>query len=85
MSSIYLLEEFQRAGIGGRLFRAVAEELMKRGYRSLSICVLAANSSRKFYERLGGRVIRESVAKIDGAEYPDAFHGWDDISLILTA
>jgi GNAT superfamily N-acetyltransferase len=83
ISAIYLLREYQRLGIGRRLFLVAAEELSARGFRGLLVRVLAANPSYRFYEALGGLKLDEGKAHIGGVAYPDVAYGWNDIGVIL--
>jgi GNAT superfamily N-acetyltransferase len=46
---------YQGQGVGRRLVAGVAEQLKREGCRSLMPWVLAANPTRAFYERMGGR------------------------------
>lgn len=82
ISAIYLLQEYQRLGIGRRLFSVTAQELAARGFRSLLVRVLTANSSYRFYEALGGMKLGEGEAHINGVAYPDVAYGWKDIRTI---
>lgn len=53
--AIYLLEEYQRMGIGHRLVSAVAQRLLVDGLSSMLLWVLEDNHpARRFYESLGG-------------------------------
>jgi GNAT superfamily N-acetyltransferase len=83
ISAIYLLKEYQRLGIGRRLFLVAAQELAVRGVRSLLVRVLAANPSYRFYETLGGIKLGEGEAHIGDAAYPDVAYGWKDIRMIV--
>lgn len=80
---IYLLKECQRLGIGARLVRAVAAALSADGLRSLLVWVLADNPSRRFYEALGGRFVRQQTINIGGQELAEVAYGWDDIRSLL--
>lgn len=82
ISAIYLLKEYQRLSIGRRLFSVAAQELAARGFRSLLVRVLTANSSCRFYEALGGMKLDEGEAHICGAAYSDVAYGWKDIQSI---
>ena len=53
--ALYLLQSYQRQGIGRELTRTVAHHLAKQGHSSMLAWVLAQNPSRKFYEALGGQ------------------------------
>lgn len=58
--AIYLLEEAQRRGHGRALVEASAAALALRGMSSMVVWVLRDNAgARRFYERLGGRYLRE--------------------------
>jgi ribosomal protein S18 acetylase RimI-like enzyme len=52
--AIYLLEEYQRQGIGRMLFSACSARLKKLGYRRMILYSMAGNSHRWFYASLGG-------------------------------
>ena len=54
MYAIYVLQAYQRDGVGHMLARAVAEQLQHDGYTSMLVWVLAGNKYSRFYERMGG-------------------------------
>jgi len=54
--ALHVRRSHQRRGIGRRLVAAIAAQLQRRGCTSLMLWVLGENSSRLFYERLGGSV-----------------------------
>lgn len=81
--AVYILQEYQGHGVGRRLLRAVAEDLAKRGYNALLVWVLADNSSRAFYERLGGQFVREKPITIGGAALSEVAYGWPEIHTLL--
>lgn len=74
--AIYLLPEFQRRGIGRRLFRLGAEFLKSRGRGSLYLLALEASPYRSFYERLGGRVVGRTSVEIGGVPFDELIYGW---------
>src|SRR3954470_22930775 len=55
--AFYIRQAWQHRGIGGRLFRAIAAEFLASGSQALLVWVLADNSNRGFYQRLGGHEI----------------------------
>jgi GNAT superfamily N-acetyltransferase len=79
VSAIYLLEAFQRRGIGRHLFERAIEELVGRGFTTMLVRVLVANTACAFYEKLGGNRLYDSEAHIAGVGYPDRAYGWKDI------
>jgi len=82
LSAIYLVKDAQGIGLGRRLVRRLADSLIERGYRSMMVRVLAANSACRFYEALGGRLLSEGVHMMDEQTYPERCYGWGDITRI---
>jgi GNAT superfamily N-acetyltransferase len=76
--AIYLLAPYQGQGIGRRLAITIVNRLMEEGMTALLIWVLAANPSRKFYERLGGRPVHEKPITIGGVSLTEIAYGWRD-------
>jgi len=81
--AIYLLDAHQRCGIGRRLTAALARRLLRSGYDSMLIWVLAANKACDFYAALGGVKVAEKPADITGAELTEIAYGWKDIRRLL--
>lgn len=78
--AIYLLESVKRQGIGEKLFRALTEKLSSADYSSIMLWVLAENyPGRRFYEKMGGRVITEQMIVIGGRELLEVAYGWDQL------
>lgn len=81
--AIYLLPERQGQGIGRALVIDVAQELSRRGLSSLLIWVLAENPARKFYEALGGQVVREKEIEIGGKGLIEVAYGWKSLAPLI--
>src|ERR671915_1826075 len=77
--TVYLLEQYQRKGTGRQLISWVAKRLLQEGIESMLVWVLAENSSRRFYETLGARLLREKNITIGGVEVVEVAYGWQDI------
>ncbi|MGI8317067.1 N-acetyltransferase family protein [Halobacillus mangrovi] len=77
--AIYLLENFQKSGLGKLLLSYLAPEMEDRGYTSLLVWVLEANHSKNFYKRLGGEEIAEDKMEISGIHYRLLAFGWSSI------
>ena len=77
--TIYVLPDYQGTGLGGRLLRALFDELVAAGHRSAVIWVLEANPSRFFYEAMGGRRVAERAERLWGVTLPQAAYGWDTL------
>ena len=78
--AIYLLEPYQRQGIGRRLVAAVAEHLLDQGIDSLLVWVLADNPACRFYASLGGQQFDRKTITIGGTDLIELAYGWSDIS-----
>jgi len=79
LPAIYILEEYQRRGIGRRLVQAVAQRLVEMGMCSMVVGVLRENASRSFYEHLGGRFTGSRTIVIGGRECEEVCYGWDNV------
>ena len=69
VDALYVLAAWHGRGIGRALMGALAQRLRARGFRSLALHVVAGNSGRRFYERLGARFIAAEPydGGVDGA------------------
>ena len=80
---IYILPDFQRLGIGRRLFNAAVKKLISLGFTSLILWVLAQNEpSRNFYRNLGGKEVGELDYLRWDKTYQLVAYGWDDLTRI---
>ena len=84
LNAIYVLEAFQRKGIGRQLTQAIARRLVQDGFHSMLVWVLADNRSKKFYSALGGRLLYEREIDIGGVKLVEEAYGWPDIQQLLT-
>lgn len=82
--AIYILEKYQRKGVGKLLLRKVIELLQEKGQNTLIVWVLKDNQSYKFYEYLGGKKIVEDYIEIGGRVLKKVGYGWSDIGNILS-
>lgn len=85
LGGIYLLKEYQRQGTGRKLVDIFVQSLIDEGVESMSLCVLADNSSKFFYEKLGGQKVSETKTVIGGKELAHLIYGWKNIRKILKA
>ena len=77
---IYLLAEYQRQGLGRRLFSASVRRLLRGGFNSLLVWVLKDNlGACRFYESIGGRQVGYKTITIGGADLVEVSYGWKDI------
>ncbi|EQD27045.1 GCN5-related N-acetyltransferase domain protein, partial [mine drainage metagenome] len=73
--SLYLLPEHQRRGIGRELVRRLVLALLDAGFERVLVRVLAANPSRRFYERLGAYPIGTTRVEVGGALLEESLYG----------
>ena len=77
---LYVLPEYQGQGIGRRLVAACAQHLLHQlGVETLLVWVVAENPYRRFYESLGGRLVREKAVEVGGKTVLDVGYGWEEI------
>lgn len=82
LTSLYLLRAWQNQGLGRALFTAVAEGLGDLGAKGLTLEVLAANPSRGFYERMGGRAGQTRMESIGGSDIEEVEYIWDHLPIV---
>jgi GNAT superfamily N-acetyltransferase len=84
--ALYVLASHQRRGVGRALVRAAAGRLASGGMGSVLLWVLQANGpARRFYEALGGWVVREQPIEIGGVTFTEVAYGWPDLQVLLKA
>jgi len=82
--AIYLLESAKRHGHGRELVRATVEGLRSMGIDDMIIWALTDNTAaRKFYERLGGVVIRTQPIVLGPVTKEEVAYGWRRLSDVL--
>ncbi|WP_293152430.1 MULTISPECIES: GNAT family N-acetyltransferase [unclassified Microcoleus] len=81
--AIYILEEYQRQGIGQQLVRSVAKKLAELSLNSMLAWVLGDNSACRFYEFLGGKKVEEQQTSRAGVLVKEIAYGWTDIAVLL--
>lgn len=80
--AIYLSAEKQGMGAGRELLSQLAKELDSGNYKSLTVWILAENSSRGFYEHLGGTLIARDEVEIGGELLPEVAYGWPSLDAL---
>jgi ribosomal protein S18 acetylase RimI-like enzyme len=75
---LYLAPEFQGLGFGRRMFQAARADLAEHGLDTLLVWALSDNErALRFYERMGGRVVRLAKERF-GSELRDRVaYGFD--------
>lgn len=77
--TIYILDNYQRQGLGRRLFFQVVKGLLALQLNSMLIWVLADNPACRFYEALGGTLTETGNYEIKGVILPQIGYGWSDL------
>ena len=77
---LYVLPQYQRQGIGHALVAACVQHLVQQlAAETLLIWTIAESPYRRFYESLGGKVVRETIKEIGGKMIPEVGYGWEEI------
>jgi len=85
--AIYVLPSHQGHGHGSALMRRSARELLARGWRGMLVWVLRENRpSRLFYERMGGRHLRDRDTDREtmGVTITESGYAWDDLGSLVS-
>ncbi len=77
------LKEYQGQGIGTALIKPVIDEIKGMGLNTMLVLVLKDNTSRHFYEALGGQNIDRVEVEIGGKILSELVYGWKDIRTIF--
>jgi GNAT superfamily N-acetyltransferase len=80
LRSIYVRNSHQGRGVGTSLVRDAVRFLRREGRTSMIVWVIEGNPYRRFYERLGGVLVRRRVglSRIAAGPVPEVSYGWRD-------
>ena len=82
--AIYVLENYQRKGIGTQLVQKVVKNLLEHTISSMLVWTLKRSKYCAFYEKLGGKLLNEKYKEIGGDKYKIVSYGWENIKEITT-
>ena len=83
LDALYVLAGMQRHQIGSRLLRHVVRWLSERGHASLRLWVLRDNPYRRFYDGIGGELLRdERQDEFGGASVVSVGYGWRNLEAL---
>lgn len=74
--AIYILEEFQRQGVGKELLKPVLDDLRAGDMSSMLVWVLEHNPAEEFYKALGGTYVDKMDINMAGKTYQEFAYGW---------
>jgi ribosomal protein S18 acetylase RimI-like enzyme len=80
--AIYILQEYQRKGIGKELINAIIGDFKQQGLNSMLVWVLSNNPSRIFYESLKPKKLDMKAIQIGEETHQEVAFGWKDLSLL---
>lgn len=84
LESFHVLPCARGAGIGGRLLRELAVELVERSEVTLAVAVVEQNvQTRRLYERLGAAWTSSAPAPWAPHDVREALYRWDDLAPLL--
>lgn len=86
IQALYVTASYYRQGIGRRLLAATARGWLATGGQTLALGVLADNvRARRFYEALGGRLVKTGTYDWDGHQLDDAIYVFENLKQLATA
>ena len=78
LTCLYIKPELKRCGIGTKLFEHVLNELKIAGKKKMVLwCFSYIEPSKKFYTKMGGKIIAERYKQIDGTKYKESCFMYD--------
>lgn len=80
--AIYILENYQRKGIGKKLINYAINDLISKDYKNLLIWGLKDNPCAKFYEKIGGKIMYTREISIFDDKLLENGYYFDNIKLI---
>ena len=80
--TLYVLKNFQRQDIGGKLVSALAMQLNQAGIYSMLVRVLKLNPYRRFYKKINGIYLKTECLPFAGEIMEMEVYGWLDTTLI---
>jgi len=82
---LYVLPDWHGQGVGKRLVTTFADWLLGSGMATILVWTLADNPYRRFYERLGGKIVAERDIEIGGQKFAEVAFGWDEVATLIGA
>lgn len=86
VAAIYVLEAHYRKGIGRQLMASAARWWLAQGGTALGLTALADNqAARRFYEALGGKMVKTGIYFWHGFALPDVVYHFDNLAGLAAA
>lgn len=80
---LYVEPDFQNRGIGRRLLDTLFRQLHADGFDTAVLWMLAGNSTRFFYEALGGEEVGQRTDTMAGRDVDEIAYAWRQLDLPL--
>ncbi|WP_211745845.1 GNAT family N-acetyltransferase [Paenibacillus sp. Marseille-Q4541] len=80
--AIYLLEDYQRQGLGQQLISSMTGFLVEQGHKSMYLWALEDNPYRSFYEKLGGNPAGRKEIQISEKKLQEIAYGWSNLAYL---
>jgi len=74
---LFILDEWQKRGIGTRLLKAALEELIQQAGERVCIWSYSEGAAPDYYRHLGGEVVLQTYHQINGRNIPVLVFGWN--------
>jgi GNAT superfamily N-acetyltransferase len=81
--ALYLLQDFQRRGLGRALLAECARHFVRQGVFGIYLWVLKANRARLFYEAVGGEPVAEKDETLGGHAFGEIAYAWRDLTALV--
>lgn len=78
---VYVLQSAKCKGLGRLLMSKLAQDLKQEGLKGAMLWVLERNSSKGFYEHLGGKEVARKTIEIGGVELVEIMYAWEDFDI----
>lgn len=83
ISTIYILDDFQKQGIGKQLIKVIVERLYRNNIENLIIWAFEENLSCTFYEHIGGQKTYKKNVNMGGKELLEIGYCWTNLKKLL--
>ncbi len=83
VSAMYILEQFQRKGIGKKLLLTCAKLLQNLEINKMVVWVLKDNPACEFYKAMGGMEKDAKIDRIDSKDLLKLAYVWDDLRELI--
>lgn len=83
--ALYVLQSWQRRGVGRELLGACARHFVRHGELGFYLWVLKANRARLFYEAVGGVELGEKTERIGMHSFFEVAYGWRELAPLAVA